>query len=576
MLVKILKHKILILILLLAAVLRFYGIEHTPPALNWDEASHGYNAYSVLQTGKDEWGERLPTIFRAYGDYKLPVYIYITSLSIWFLGLTEIAIRTPSALAGVLITLYTYLLACELFKSKKSQLLQSKSYRQFALIAALLVAVEPWTLFLSRGAFEANLSQAFIVAGAYYFLKGVYTSSYFPLSMLLFGLSVWTYNSARIFVPLLLVALVYLYRNEITKLYKNNKTRIFYSIAIIFIFLLPMFYQLVNVSGQARYGKVAIIDEGAIASIEETRAIKNYHPFIERALYNKGTFFIKTATKNWLLHFSPNFLFFEGGDQHQYSLPGHGLLYIVSLPFTIIGLFVIFGKIKIGKKGAIFILVWLLIAPIPASITRDSPHALRAITFLPIPMIISALGLLKINEILKGKLSTNNRKILKYLYILILFVSLGIYLNSYFTKYREEYSNVWQYGNKEAVNFVKSNYNNYDKIIITKKYGEPHIFTLVYWPWEPENYRDDPYLIRFNQSDWYWVDRFDKLYFVNDWDIPIRSDLNFALESGLGFDCDFDDCLLITSPGNHPPDWKLLKTIYFLDGLEAFEIYDNK
>jgi hypothetical protein len=148
-------------------------------------------------------------------------------------------------------------------------------------------------------------------------------------------------------------------------------------------------------------------------------------------------------------------------------------------------------------------------------------------------------------------------------------------LTKYFGEYKNNYSWSWQYGYGEAVNFVNENYDNYDKIIFTKKYGEPHIFLLYYWPWSPRDYRVDGNLIRYSQDDWFWVDRFDKFYFVNDWDIPRRSDQDFVLESGLVFDCDFIKCLLVTSPGNVHQDWKLLKTINFLDDQPAFEIYEN-
>ena len=61
---------LLIIIVILAACLRLVALAWNPASLNWDEVSHGYNAYSILMTGKDEWGQLFPlTNFRAYGDY---------------------------------------------------------------------------------------------------------------------------------------------------------------------------------------------------------------------------------------------------------------------------------------------------------------------------------------------------------------------------------------------------------------------------------------------------------------------------------------------------------------------------
>lgn len=101
---------------------------------------------------------------------------------------------------------------------------------------------------------------------------------------------------------------------------------------------------------------------------------------------------------------------------------------------------------------------------------------------------------------------------------------------------------------------------------------------------DPRSFQDDKHLIRFYQSNWYWVDRFDKFYFVNDWDIappalpediPVNYGHYFYLESGERVDCLIDKCLLITSPKNVPPGWSKLEMVYFLDGNSAFEILEN-
>ncbi|PIZ48613.1 hypothetical protein COY29_03365, partial [Candidatus Woesebacteria bacterium CG_4_10_14_0_2_um_filter_39_14] len=174
------KHLVFILglILLISFVLRFYQLTENPPALNWDEVSHGYNAYSILKTGQDEWGVSWPGIFRAYGDYKLPVYIYATSLSISLFGLNDFAVRFPSALAGVLAVLLTYLLVKELFKNQKA-----------ALLAAFFLAISPWHLFTSRAAFEANLAAFLTLTGFYFFIQGFGKKWLLPLGIFLLGLS---------------------------------------------------------------------------------------------------------------------------------------------------------------------------------------------------------------------------------------------------------------------------------------------------------------------------------------------------------------------------------------------------
>jgi hypothetical protein len=337
------------------------------------------------------------------------------------------------------------------------------------------------------------------------------------------------------------------------------------------LFIAPMFCQLANSEGIARYGKVSIIDEGAVAQINENRAIANYSSLVERLLFNKGTYFAKAFIRNYFSHFSFSFLALSGGSHYQFSVPGRGLIYSINIAFFVLGLFHLARK---RNKESIFILSWLLLSPIPSSLTREAPHVLRAITMLPTPMIISSLGFFFLLDFLK-KRKINTQFAIPF-YLVILFFLMESYLTAYFETYKKDYSWSWQYGYKEAIAYGKDNYENYDKIIITKKYGEPHEFLLFYWPWDPEKYRSDANLIRFEQSGWFWVDAFDKFYFVNDWEIP-KEGKTFTLESKKEkVDCTgVTKCLLVTSPGNFPKGWQNLKIINFLNGTAAFEVYEN-
>lgn len=542
-------------IIVIASILRFTNISLMPPSLNWDEVSHGYNAYSILVTGKDEWGVSYPTIFRAYGDYKLPAYIYLTAVSEKLFGLDEFAVRLPSVLAGIGIVIFTYLLVLELFKNKT-----------LAALSAFLVTVEPWSLFLSRAAFEANLALFFIVSGVFFFIKSVQSTKYLIPSMALLGLSVWTYNSARVFVPILTIALLIIYWKELKVGILKHKKVFSLSLLIFTFFFVPMLIQLLQPVGQARYGKVAILNEGAIAKIEEARNLSKLSPVINRLANNRVVYFSKTFIQNWASHYSASFLFFDGGSDYQFSIPGRGTIYWIDIVPIVIGLL---WLIKVKSKTNTLLLSWFFLAPIPSALTSEAPHVLRSIVLLPIPLIIAAIGVWEIGIWLKTKINISP-KVFIALYVAIIYLFLENYGIAYATTYRENYSWSWQYGYKQVVDYVKGHYGEYDKIIVTKKYGEPHEFFLFYWPWNPAKYQSDPDSVRFFQSNWYWVDRFDKFYFVNDWQV---SDL--VTESKVKINCDKSKCLLVTSPGNYPKGWRKLEVVNFLDGKEAFEIYAN-
>jgi len=93
-------------LLSLGLFLRAYRVTASPPSLYWEEAALGYDAYSILQTGKDHHGSAWPIMaFESFGDWKPSFYFYTVVPFIKLLGLNVWAIRLPSALAGVFTVL---------------------------------------------------------------------------------------------------------------------------------------------------------------------------------------------------------------------------------------------------------------------------------------------------------------------------------------------------------------------------------------------------------------------------------------------------------------------------------------
>ena len=110
---------ILIGIVILAAVLRLWQLGNIPPSPDWDEVALGYNAYSIMQTGRDEFGKFIPVVLRSFDDYKPALYAYLTIPSILIFGLNTFAVRLPSAIFGIISVIATYFLAKELFSNLK-------------------------------------------------------------------------------------------------------------------------------------------------------------------------------------------------------------------------------------------------------------------------------------------------------------------------------------------------------------------------------------------------------------------------------------------------------------------------
>ncbi|MEK7169074.1 MAG: 4-amino-4-deoxy-L-arabinose transferase, partial [Patescibacteria group bacterium] len=104
------------LIIILAGVLRIYQLGNVPPSPDWDEVALGYDAYSIIHTGKDEFGKFLPVVLRSFDDYKPALYAYFIIPAIFMFDLTTFAVRFPSAVFGIVSVLAVFLLIREIFE----------------------------------------------------------------------------------------------------------------------------------------------------------------------------------------------------------------------------------------------------------------------------------------------------------------------------------------------------------------------------------------------------------------------------------------------------------------------------
>ncbi len=185
------KYWILIAALIFGTFLRLWQLGTVPNGLTWDEAAIGYNAFSILKTGRDEHGAFMPIIFKSFGDYKPGAYIYLTVPSVAIFGLNEFAVRFPSALAGIFAILGIYLFTKELFNNSK-----------IAGFAALSLAISPWHVHFGHGAWEVNVFSTLLLFALYLFIrfvKGI--QSIYP-TLLFACLSLAMYQAAKLLTPL--------------------------------------------------------------------------------------------------------------------------------------------------------------------------------------------------------------------------------------------------------------------------------------------------------------------------------------------------------------------------------------
>ena len=535
----------------LAFFLRIYQISEIPPALNWDETSIGYNAYSILETGKDEWGETLPLHFKSFGEYKLPGQIYASIPAIALFGLNPFGVRITPVIYGTLTVLFLYLLTKELFKKES-----------IALVSAFLLAISPWHIQLTRGSFESSFALMWVVLGVWFFVKGFKDSKWWIVSMIPFAVSVYTYNSARAFVPLLLFALFVIYRKDILK----EKKSAILSIILFVVLMVPVISFFISGEGGARYQLVSITDEaGLIPRIEEARNLSTLPEPLIPIMHNRPVYVGGYFIQNYLAHFTPDFLFISGAGHRQHHVQGIGQLYWVQALFLVVGLIMLF---KNKEKFKWLLLSWMLLAYVPVALTLDSiPHALRTLNAVPTYQIISAYGIYYLYSWLNKKNRIINYSVWIFVIVILMFQFVR-YQENLYNLYPKAYSRDWQFGNKEVVEYIEEVYDEYDLIVYTREYGEPHIFTLFYLNYDPEKFQNDPKLERFERYDWVRVLRFDKLYF------PDLGDDGTKYKDIVAENPD-QKILFIGKPGDFPNDIKRLFTINFLNNQRAFEIIEK-
>lgn len=529
---------LLLSVVILAASLRFYKIDQIPPSLTWDEVSLGYNAYSIGQTLKDEHGRFLPyDFFAAFGDYKPPLYIYAAVLPVKVFGLNEFSIRFPSALAGTLSVLVAYLLILEMFSS-----------RRLALLTSFLLAISPWHTQLSRAAFEANLATFLIILGVFLLFKSLRQPSFFLLAIIPLIASVYTFNSARIVTPLLLVGFLIIYWSKIWPV----KRWILLMGALGIILTAPLLPHLFSKEGRLRFREVNIFTDLNTVKKANERMVVDQNAWWANVAHNRRVSFALLYFQHYFDHFNPDFLFIKGDGNPKFSLQDVGELYLWEFPFLFAGLYFL---LKQKNRAALFVIFWLLAAIVPAATARETPHALRIEDSLPTWQIIISFGILGIGENIRRKSKSFGRIFLSILG-LVIFFNLYYYLHNYYNHYPREFSREWQYGYKEAIDYVSQIEGKYDQVVVTEALGRPYVYFLFYKRYNPQKYWQTSQASR-DFFGFYRVSSFDKYFFGSH---------KLAAQG--------KEVLFVSNPLDVSGGAKILKTINLLNGEPILVIHE--
>ena len=205
----------LLFIIIVAIFLRFYNLSQVPPQPSVDEVSIGYNAYSILKTGADEYGSKFPILLRAYDDFRPALYVYLVIPFVKFLGLHVVSVRLPAVILSIISVIAVYFIAKYLTKDAPTFKFKDITI-SIAQVATLLFAIYPWHIYISRLGHEVNAFLTFLLLGILFLFRFLEKQKWnLPLSSVFFGLSFDAYQNGKIVVPILIFAFFIIKPNAI-------------------------------------------------------------------------------------------------------------------------------------------------------------------------------------------------------------------------------------------------------------------------------------------------------------------------------------------------------------------------
>lgn len=436
-------NRLLVLVLIFAAILRFWQLGSVPPSASMDEASIGWNAYSVLRTGGDEYGDFPLISQRGYDDWRRSTYLFFTIPFVALFDLQVIAVRLPAVILSVLTVWATYQIVLLLF-SKRSERAVS-----VALVASMLLAISPWHVYISRLGHESNAYLSFFVLAVLFFLQGLSKSNRLFLSLIFFTLSMISYYAGQVLVPLFGLGLLAIYKKSLKKL------------IIPIVVFIPLFIFILW----------SIFSPSALVRFQGTSAFD---------LSQKKITNVRIFAENYVSHFNVKWLFTNSGGE-SFKVPNVGLLYVWELPFILIGIFAFLFHHDLDKRAKKLIFLWFLFAPLPASIATQAPHAMRSYAFLPTWQIFTAFGVAAL---------TKKFRMLSVALLTAVFGVYVLYVN-YFIVFPKEQSDSFHYALSIALPIVFSKGDDFDKIVFSNKDNlyQSYMLYLYYRRFDPYEYQ---------------------------------------------------------------------------------------
>lgn len=418
----------LFIVLFLALFVRLYQLDQIPFGLNIDEASMGYNAYSLSQTGKDRYGQIFPVMFRSFGSFQAPLYTYFTIPFVKLFGTNILAVHLVSALSGFIIVCCSFLIIY----------LGLKKNFYMAIVATIVVGFSPWSILFTRFGTEASLGLALFTLGTTFLILSLYKSRLLIPAAFFLGMATHAYYSERL-------TSVFFFTGYILLFFKKFLKQIKWLILGTAVFVVTLLPHLV------------ILESGAF-----TRRLEQVNYFSEETFLKQGDnlryqplgrvlYIIREFSSQYIAYFSPKNLFSDADPQQARSMPDISVFFSWMVVPYFVGIYYL---LKNRSLAWIRILVLVIaISPVPAALTRDPFYTLRTLVFLWSISFTIAFGIYSI------LIKISNFYINLGLVAAILFFSAMSLYNSYFILFKYERADNFGYSYIKLLEFIEKDDN---------------------------------------------------------------------------------------------------------------------
>lgn len=510
------KTLLILFILGLSLLFRLFLINKVPPSLYWEEVALGYDAYSILHTGKDHHGHWFPIVaLESFGDYKPALYAYAIIPFIALFGLGTLSVRLPSVVSGVVLTYLIGLITKELTDADESLSKSRKIDTLFSpqILAMVLVAFSPWGIQFSRGGWEVNLATTLITTGIYFgirAMKALQTKklpssvlSYYLSCAMCFVAASYTYHATRVIGPGLGLVLAI----PLLKQWRTYSKQIIVLGCVGLVLMAPLGLSIFQPEVNHRLRETSTFN--SLIEVQSSNAfIESFHSNIfAKLFFHRYFFYLRTVIQNIFSHLRLDYLFLSGDKNPRHSIQYFGLFY----PFDIV--LMIFGGytlIRHWKRKYHLLWIWWLIGIFPASLTTGLPHALRTLPTFPVWVIVMAMG---------GSyfFSHSRNKYQQWVFAgtasLMLLAQSFVYFHHYLLIYPQQYSQEWQYGYEELVTQVNSLKKSDENIFITREQGRPAMYYWFYSKTSPQNVQKEESSAPKDQGEFL---QFQNVWFMNE------------------------------------------------------------